>query len=275
MHRFLFALAATLGLSFGTAQAQEADILGGHDHPLVTRMPGYYLSSYDEKDFDVVESPYLSGVDAKWEGKAYRLGYSIKASSKPISMAQIARNYEAALKKIGGKVMASDGRMLIVKLPKGATTWIEVQAYNDGTSYSLLIVESKAMEQEVVADAAALKAGIAADGKIAVYGIYFDTGKAVVKPESAPTLEQIVKLLKDSPKLNLYVVGHTDGTGTADANLRLSNDRAMAVVQALIARSIGATRLKAAGAGPYCPVATNRDEAGKARNRRVELVEKL
>ncbi len=275
MRRFLVMVVLALTLGAGAVQAQEQDVEGGHDHPLVTRMPGYYLSGYDVKEFDVIESPYLSGTEAKWEGKTYRLGYAMKGGTKPVSMAQIARNYEVALKKIGAKVMAADGRMVILRLQKGGDVWVEVQPHNDGTSYDLVIVETKAMAQEVVADAAALKAGIAAEGKVAVYGIYFDSGKAVVLPESEPTLAQIVKLLKDTPKLNLYVVGHTDGTGVIDTNVKLANDRAAAVVKALIGKGIAATRLTAAGAGPYCPVASNRNDAGKARNRRVELVERL
>jgi OOP family OmpA-OmpF porin len=129
------------------------------------------------------------------------------------------------------------------------------------------------MKQDVVADAAALGASIAATGKAAVYGIYFDTGKSVVKPESIPALDEITKLLKQNSGLALYVVGHTDYVGALDLNLKLSADRADAVVKALVARGIAASRLKGAGVGPYCPVASNRSEEGRAKNRRVELVE--
>ncbi|MCX5841461.1 MAG: OmpA family protein, partial [Deltaproteobacteria bacterium] len=126
---------------------------------------------------------------------------------------------------------------------------------------------------DVVADAAALGASIAATGKATVYGIYFDTGKSVMKPESNPSLEEITKLLKQNGSLTLYVVGHTDNVGALDNNLKLSADRADAVVKTLIGRGIVASRLKGSGVGPYCPVASNRTEEGKAKNRRVELVE--
>ncbi len=150
-----------------------------------------------------------------------------------------------------------------------------MSAFNDGAEYSLVIVEAAPMEQVVVADAAALAKGLAAEGRIALYGIYFDTGKSVVKPESAPTLEQVVKLLKQNAAMQLFVVGHTDGTGPLDANVKLSNERAAAVVKELVGRGIAAARLKAAGVGPWSPLATNRTEEGKAKNRRVELVERL
>ena len=275
MRGMLAAAALTLA-SLGMAHAQEKDVAGSQDHRLLTRMPGYYIDGYEVKDFDSVDSSaYVSGADAKWEGRTTRLDYAIKSGTKPISMTQIARNYEAALRKVGAKILFSDARVVGAKLTTAGATWVKVEAFNEGNSYSLLVVEAKAMEQEVVADAAALQAGIGVEGKVAVYGIYFDTNKAVVKPESNPTLEQIVKLLEQSPRLNLFVVGHTDGVGAPEANLKLSSDRAASVIEALVSRGVEAARLRPAGAGPYCPVATNRTDAGKAKNRRVELVERL
>jgi OmpA-OmpF porin, OOP family len=82
------------------------------------------------------------------------------------------------------------------------------------------------------------------------------------------------KLLKSDPTLRAFVVGHTDNVGTLEINLKLSADRADSLVKALIGRGIDATRLKAAGAGPCSPIASNQDEAGRAHNRRVELVER-
>jgi OOP family OmpA-OmpF porin len=267
---FVFLIAVTC------AQAQgEKDVEGGRDHPLLSRMPGYYLDSYDVKDFDSYTSAYLSGRDALWEGKLTKLSYTKKEGSKPISMAQIARNYENAIQKVGGKILFRDGRVINAKIEKGgAVTYIEVAAFNDGRNYELVIVETKPMEQEVTADASALSRSIADTGKVAVYGIYFDSGKSEIKPKSSPTLDEITKLLKQNPRLKLYVVGHTDDAGTLEFNLKLSADRADAVVKALTGRGIDSTRLKPAGVGPYCPVQSNKTEEGKAKNRRVELVEK-
>ena len=263
-------------LAAGSSYAQEKDIEGSHDHPLVTRMPGYYISSYEVKEFDSLDSAYATGADAKWDGKLTRISYSVQPGGRQVSMTQIARNYEAAAKKIGGKILYADARVTCARIEKGgAKTWMQVAAFNEGSAYEVILVEAKAMEQEVVADAAALKQGLAAEGKVALYGVYFDTGKAVVKPESEPTLVQIVKLLKDNASLKIFVVGHTDGVGVLEANLKLSSDRAAAVMASLISRGIDAGRLKAAGVGPYSPVATNRTEDGKAKNRRVELVERL
>jgi outer membrane protein OmpA-like peptidoglycan-associated protein len=94
-----------------------------------------------------------------------------------------------------------------------------------------------------------------------------------VKPESKPALEEIAKLLKSDAGLKLYVVGHTDNTGVFDANMKLSQDRATAVVNALVSSyGIPVSRLKACGDGPTAPVASNDTEEGRALNRRVELV---
>jgi len=122
-------------------------------------------------------------------------------------------------------------------------------------------------------DAAAMAKGLGDTGHIALYGIYFDTDKAVVKPESRPTLEQIAKLLASQPQLGVYVVGHTDSQGAADYNLDLSRRRAEAVAAELVKNfRIAPTRLKTAGVGLLAPVGSNASEAGRALNRRVELV---
>ncbi len=275
-HRTLIGLLFILcAVSFGYAQ-DETDVKGSVDHPLFTRMPNFYISNYEVKDFDKYDS-YMKGADAKWEGKTTFISYRLKEGAKVPSMRQLVLNYENALIKIGGKVgvsVADQGRWMEGKIEKkGIVTYVHVEAFNDGTLYQLYIVEKGTMKQEVVADAASLKASIAATGKVVVEGIYFEADKAVMKQESAPALEEIVKLLKQNPELKLYVVGHTAGVGLLESGLQLSNDRAKAIVDALIAKGVAAARLKAAGVGPYCPAASNRTEEGKAMNRRVELVE--
>jgi OmpA-OmpF porin, OOP family len=258
--------------STGFAES-EGDLTGSQDHPLFTRMPGYFISEYEVKDFDRYAS-YMTGQDENWEGKTTRLGYTVKDGAKMFSMLQIARNYANAMQKIGGKVVIDEGRVIEGKLEKnGGVTYVHAEAFNEGRNYTVVVVEKGTMKQDVVGDAAALSASIAATGKAAVYGIYFDTGKSVVKPESDAALTEITKLLKQNAGLALYVVGHTDSVGALAGNLKLSADRADAVVKALIGRGIAAARLKAAGVGPYCPEASNHTEDGKAKNRRVELVE--
>lgn len=137
------------------------------------------------------------------------------------------------------------------------------------------IVEAKAMDEKMVAVSAEKMAGaIEESGRVALYGIFFDFDKAEVKPESAPALEQIAKLLQSQPSLRLHVVGHTDNKGAFDYNLDLSKRRAIAVVSELAGKyGIARARLNPLGTSCMAPLATNRTEPGRTKNRRVELVE--
>ncbi len=129
------------------------------------------------------------------------------------------------------------------------------------------------MVQDVVASAELFQAGLKTSGHVEVPGIYFDTGKSELKPESDAALTEIARLLKANPALKVYVVGHTDNVASLDLNTRLSQARAEAVVQALVGKQgIAAGRLIGRGVGPLAPVASNESEDGRARNRRVELV---
>ncbi len=136
------------------------------------------------------------------------------------------------------------------------------------------VIEGENMAQTMDTPAADRMAqAIQTEGRIALYGIYFDSGKAAVKPESAPTLEQIGLLLKSNPSLKLLVVGHTDNNGNYESNLALSKQRADAVTAALTSRyGVQAARLKPVGVAFASPLASNAGEEGKAKNRRVELV---
>jgi len=135
------------------------------------------------------------------------------------------------------------------------------------------VIEQQAMANKMV-DADEMAKEIGASGHIALYGIYFDTGKTEIKPESKASIDEIAKLLKKNSGLKLLIVGHTDNQGSFDYNMDLSERRAAAVANELVKRhGIDASRLQHHGAGYLSPVASNRSEDGRARNRRVELVE--
>jgi outer membrane protein OmpA-like peptidoglycan-associated protein len=126
----------------------------------------------------------------------------------------------------------------------------------------------------VAIDAAAMASSIADTGSVAIYGINFDTASSVIKPDSEPAIDEIVKLLTNKPTLKVGIVGHTDMVGDAASNLKLSQARAQSVITALVSKhGIAASRLVAFGAGPWAPLASNKTEDGRAKNRRVELVE--
>ena len=154
----------------------------------------------------------------------------------------------------------------------GKEIWVQVDTAWD-SGYLLTIVEKQAMVQEVVASAELFQSGLKTTGHVEVPGIYFDTGKSELKAESDAAVAEIAKLLKADPALKVYVVGHTDNVASLDLNTKLSQARAEAVVQALVAKhGIAAARLVGRGVGPLAPVASNDAEDGRARNRRVELV---
>lgn len=148
------------------------------------------------------------------------------------------------------------------------------KAFSNRTIVVLDVIELKAMEQKMVTvKAEDMAQAINANGRIALYGLYFDTGKADVKPESKDTLDQIGKLLSISPALKLLVVGHTDNVGEFASNMDLSKRRADAVVAALASLyKIDRKRLTPVGVSFASPMAPNAGEEGRAKNRRVELV---
>ncbi len=257
--------------------AQE-DAEGSKDHPLFSRMPGYFIATYNQKDFDKFEFDDKDGKTIAVEGRFTEIGY--RPSDKAASPLQIGRNYQNAATKIGGKVLFqsldSGGGSTSLKLTHGSDEiWVEVRIGDSGNNYTVDIIEKAAMEQVVTANADAWKSDIGTTGHAAVYGIYFDTDKSVIKTGSEAALKEIAALLKKSPSLNIRLVGHTDSTGDLAHNMTLSEERAKAVSTALIGQyGIAAARLSAHGVGPLAPVASNDTEEGRAKNRRVELVKR-
>ena len=256
--------------------AQE-DQEGSKDPALFTRMPDHYISYYVDKEFEKFDFQIGEDKYQSIEGHYYQINYSLKEGKQPVGGLQVIRNYANAAKKIGGKVVyewydSGSGRVTLKVEKGGAEVWAVVDCNGSGY-YRLDLVEKSLMDQDVVADANSMANTIKTTGKVAVYGIYFDTGKSELKPESLNALVEISKLLKADPSLKLYVVGHTDNVGTFDSNIKLSMDRASEVINALVTKhSINAANLKPFGNGPCAPVATNGTDEGKALNRRVELV---
>lgn len=238
-------------------------------------MPGYYIDSYEEQPCGKYDFKDKQGKPVAVEGRVFKISYCVKRNNKAASEIQILRNHTNAVTKIGGVTLSADDNNTFYNVRKGALdTWAHVNTWNQGDCYTLNIVEKQSMKQEVLADAKQMAQDIKATGKVALYGIYFDTDKATIKPESEPTLKEIAKFLKENASMKVYVVGHADSTGDFGHNQKLSQARAQAVVKELNAKyGIAAARLKGHGVGPLSPVASNSTTEGKAKNRRVELVE--
>ncbi len=133
----------------------------------------------------------------------------------------------------------------------------------------LLVSVTFSFAQEAKADD--MLAAINKEGKIALY-INFETSKAEINPESQGIIEQVAKMMTLDNTLKISVEGHTDNAGNPKTNQKLSESRANAVMQGIIAKGISKNRLSAKGWGPTKPLADNNTEDAKARNRRVEIV---
>lgn len=147
--------------------------------------------------------------------------------------------------------------------------WITVEAASHFYTVTELTVTPP--DYDSIIDAPGMAEALEKNGKAALYGITFLSGRADIAPESVLTLREVVALMNDSPNLRIRVKGHTDSTGTRAANLDLSMKRAQAVVEYLVRAGVKRSRLEAAGAGDSEPVADNATEAGRMHNRRIEL----
>jgi outer membrane protein OmpA-like peptidoglycan-associated protein len=162
--------------------------------------------------------------------------------------------------------------MMVGNVAKGGNeSWVEVVPFNDGNDYYLTLVVKEAMKQDVTGRD--MFEALKREGHIALY-INFDTGKSTIKPESKAIINQIVEMMKANPDLKVSVEGHTDNVGNPKSNKTLSDERAKAVVAAIVAQGVDGKRLSAAGHGQDKPIVDNKTEEGRAKNRRVELVKK-
>ena len=260
----------------------QTDIKNSKDYAFLDRLPGYSISMYDESEFDSHEF-YYDNTKHVLEGRKFTIEYrhdqwNNKNYEFPTRL-QILRNYSNAIKSAGGRILFerynSEHGNYSFKTNDGKEIWIQVKNSIQGKSYKLIIIEQEKMRQDIVIDAELIKNAIELEGKIAIYGIYFDTGKSIIKEESQLALVEIAEYLKNNPTINCWVVGHTDSDGSFQINSKLSLDRAQAIKDALQTKyNISGHRLFAEGVGPLAPVATNKTDEGRKLNRRVELVKK-
>ena len=302
----LLVLLALLLFAPDAAFAQARDVVGSRDFPGIGRFAGSVISGHQVKNFDTARmqaAPFKDGkpsVTPRLEGRITRIAYR---SSPGPSIVEVSRNFETQLTKAGFEPLLDCDTEACGGIP--FTEAIEAlpipQMWVDGFNYhyhsarkseggretyasvlvsennrdiytQLIVAELGAIENKMV-DADAMAKGLRETGRIALYGIYFDTDKAVIRHESRPTLEQIAKLLASQVALNVFIVGHTDSQGPYTYNLDLSRRRAEAIAAELVKTyHISAPRLQTAGVAHLAPVGSNASEAGRALNRRVELV---
>jgi OmpA-OmpF porin, OOP family len=295
----LLITALLLTANHAAAQDPAADAEGCKDYPLFNRMPNHHIYECQHLDFESRNFPIGPGLPEgktkliEVEGAFTFLKYELNEGAKPLSGLQLMRNFENATRKAGGTIQGTYPDWCQTEFKhdsrfgNNCTNWSvsmkftvsgkEVFAYMQrasDTSYGFYVIERQGMNQNIVISAADLQQGLKDTGHIAVYDILFDTGKSDINPESEKSLKEIGTLMSQNASLKLHVVGHTDNVGDIAMNMKLSQARAAAVVAALTGKyGVAAARLSAFGAGPYAPVASNKTDEGKAKNRRVELVE--
>lgn len=261
-------------LAAASSFAATPDRKGCKGDSLFTRMPGTFVNDCVSSDFDTQSFNRVPKGQVKLEGRYLLTRYKAEPGVNLGSRVQVLRNHKLAADEIGGALLFENERYACFKFSKdGKEITAEVDAAING-GYIVRIIEKQAMKKEISGNSDLFLKSIRDTGHVAVYGIYFDTGLAALKPASAAALAEITKLLKQDPELNVYVVGHTDNTGGMAANMKLSQARAAAVVAELVSKyGIEQARLKSAGVASLVPLSTNRNEDGRAKNRRVELVE--
>jgi outer membrane protein OmpA-like peptidoglycan-associated protein len=282
------------------------DVSGGRDHPELGRIPGAVLKEFRHEQYGTIRFPleskrYRFTRMGKSEGETWRLVYGLPSGMGPDGAFSV---YRKKLQEMGFDLLyecEDENHLFYRNLIKSAKypSWqhhvdsvyclvargklrgrkaivgiYPASSRGRHAGVWMYIVESKPLEAKLeVVGAEKMASEISSKGRIALYGILFDHDSAAIKPESKPTLAEIAKYLRAHSKAKLYVVGHTDNTGTYEYNLDLSKRRAASVVKALVRNhGVAAGRLKAVGVGPVAPVASNETEEGRAKNRRVELV---
>ncbi|MBL8513078.1 MAG: OmpA family protein [Betaproteobacteria bacterium] len=266
-----------------TTLAQDAP--NSKDHPLLTRFPDSRIEEYSQgyatAEFSVGKARNGDVTLETIEGDVTRIRYFFNNEQQQPSPLAVMRNYQNAIRAAGGKVLferlpsEGDGGETTLRVTSGGRT-ITVQVLYDlfsapTKSYQLVFAELAALEQVVSANK--LLDELNTKGFVTLY-INFDTNKSNIKPDAKPALDEVAKALKSAPNMKIAIEGHTDNAGQAAANKTLSDARAKSVMQALVSQGIAAARLSAAGFGQEKPIADNRSEEGRAKNRRVELIKR-
>lgn len=282
MHICLLVLMSTLLQLGNVATADSAEF---KDHPLLTGYPDSHIAEYSQ-NYDAEIFPVAINEDGtqkqdEYEGDVTRIRYYYNNADDQPSPLQLIRNYQNAIKAIDGEVLyerkpveGDGGETTLHVTASGKEYFVRVipEIYSAPTqSYQLIVLERAAMEQAVEANE--MLDQINAKGFVTLY-INFDTNQFEIKSDSRSAITEVATMLNAAPQLSISIEGHTDNVGDAAANKTLSENRARSVLQALIAEGIAAERLSATGFGEEKPIADNASEAGRAKNRRVELVKK-
>jgi len=232
--------------------------------------------SIDDESTDVGDGFAFDFVRLLINPKAWRRTGTVRGVAQVAGTGRPLAGVLVSVGNVRQMTTGADGRFELQNVPAGLVlaTGSHPRYVADTESVDLVVGETAEVTLELEPNresSATLARQIQATGKVDLYGLYFDTDRAVLKPESEATLAQVLELLKGSPDLRLIVAGHTDSEGTDAHNQDLSLRRAQAVVTWLAGKGVSAGRLEPAGLGESQPVADNRTPEGRALNRRVEI----
>jgi outer membrane protein OmpA-like peptidoglycan-associated protein len=234
-------------------------------------MPGCVISRCDYKDYAAADMPRARNEKNHMvEGQFEYTSYRCPSTKSPL---ELGRNTEAALKQAGFNILYTEvygtGGRFYMTAQKGSQ-WVNLYVVSD--AYNLWTVKQKQMEQLMKANAEGWAEQVNQSGRISLYGINFDTGKATIRPDSESVLTELAKMLQANASWAMLVAGHTDNVGGKDLNLGLSRQRAEAVIGWLAGHGVDKARLVPAGFGDTRPLAENTNDEGRQKNRRVDLV---
>lgn len=259
--------------SFLTASAQE-DAAGCKDNPMFNRMPNMLIGECSS-NFDEMEISISADKKETKEGtkSSIQYNYQPEEATAP-SFFQIVKNFENAITKTGGKRIyysKESGVATFLTKFEGKDVWVVLNDFSGSKkgNFELITLVIEGMKQDI--DANQMLEAINKNGSVALQ-INFETAKSAIKPESLAIVDQIAAMLTSDLSLKVSIEGHTDNVGTPAANKTLSENRAKAVVAALVAKGIDKTRLSSKGWGQEKSLADNATDEGKAKNRRVEIV---
>jgi outer membrane protein OmpA-like peptidoglycan-associated protein len=246
----------------------------GNDYRLLGHMPNYVSAAPEKASSAQLGFMVQDGddtYDVMAEGAKYAVTYTVKVGAQENSDVEIHENYRQALEALGASILYTEPRTTVAILDSGGQTiWISV--HSQESRIDIGVIEEKSYQLGARPPSVeSLKTALAKEGRATLY-VDFDFNKATLKPEARPVLAPVVKLLQADPALHLTIEGHTDDIGQQDFNLKLSEDRAAAVADALVAAGIPRERLSTEGFGPNKPIGDNGTTEGRARNRRIELV---
>jgi OOP family OmpA-OmpF porin len=221
----------------------------------------------DHRDVSVGEDDKGEAINTSIEGNSRSLMYECREGTTPASIVEQAA---AALKTAGFEIPYRFTDAEAALTARKNDLWVTVEAAS--RYYTLTEINSVSPDFNSVTDADSIADMLERYGHVPLYGIQFLPGRPDLSPESVIILEEVITMLNDHPTWRLRVEGHTDNTGTKMGNMTLSFKRASAVVTWLAANGAKRARLDPQGLGDTRPVADNTTEAGRTKNRRIEIV---